>query len=173
MAMQSRFLLKKSSFLLGIVLIGFGTMTGAQVSRAQTDEAAIAGPAWFQEGRPPNKEEWTAMTPDEKLEAVFIWSDGDMDGALNENEFAISAGALFDVMDINADARLERDEFARPGMIPNRRFKRADTNKNGAVDPDEYTARAMQLFDYLDTNKDEAVTIAEVNGVIGSFRRKR
>lgn len=118
---------------------------------------------------------------------MFDKMDANRDGKLDSADRAAHMGQMFDMADTDHNGSLSRDEFAAahqrgpmggtedgarahggkrgghggPGKMGMRMVRMADTNKDGAVTRDEFTAMAGQHFDRMDANHDGKLTKEE------------
>ena len=104
------------------------------------------------------------MTVTEKFAAM----DTNHDGKISPDEYAVYTRIMFDKMDTNKDGQLTVVEIqaAHPGkakgMSVSEKVKMVDTNRDGTVSVEEYTAGGKTVFEKMDSDGDGYVTITEM-----------
>lgn len=100
-------------------------------------------------------------------EAMRDLLDTNKDGVVDEAEFKAARAEMFKRMDKDGDGKIAKADFPaameqthadRRTEMENRMFERLDTNKDGVLTADEFTAGAGKGFERLDRNKDGKLT---------------
>ncbi|HNQ76430.1 MAG TPA: EF-hand domain-containing protein [Pseudothauera hydrothermalis] len=104
--------------------------------------------------------------------SLFASADANGDGLVSKAEFIAARDARFDVLDTNRDGFLVRDEMAAaaPGlrgrmMLPVM-FPQFDSNGDGKVSRQEFSAAPAPGFDMADANGDGMVSPAEAKAAM-------
>jgi hypothetical protein len=104
--------------------------------------------------------------------SLFASADANGDGLVSKAEFIAARDARFDVLDTNHDGFLVRDEMAAaaPGlrgrmMLPVM-FPQFDSNGDGKVSRQEFSAAPAPGFDMADANGDGMVSPAEAKAAM-------
>jgi Ca2+-binding EF-hand superfamily protein len=94
--------------------------------------------------------------------------DSNNDGTITREEFFAEARRSFDGYDRNADGKLTRDEYAGPGGVrsPMGGFIKEhasdiDSNKDGVLTFEEFSAHLRPMFEKQDRNRDGKLTADE------------
>jgi Ca2+-binding EF-hand superfamily protein len=78
------------------------------------------------------------------IDAFLQQWDVDHDGTLSVDEIRKAAIARFEELDRNHKGRLSRSQLA--GIFTFQQFRKADKNKDGTLDQDEYLSVFEELF---------------------------
>src|SRR6202162_1848222 len=92
--------------------------------------------------------------------------DIDHEGTLSVDEIKKAAIARFDELDRNHKGRLSRNQLA--GFLTFRQFRKADKDKDGTLDQDEFLSVIVQLFQAADKDHDGTLDKKELGTSTGS-----
>ena len=96
--------------------------------------------------------------------------DADGDGKLSRSELPPQIADRFDAMDANGDGSLSGEEIGRGRQLGRQQpfgrqilmfWEKADTDKDGSLDPNEYAAVHKMIFSRMDTDGDAKLTREE------------
>ncbi len=111
----------------------------------------------------------------ERMQDRFAKLDRDGDGKLSRDEAPPRMAAMFDEVDTDRDGKLSMDEmraFRSEGRGPGGKGPAADTNGDGTVTSEEFSAMPARWFDRVDANHDGVVTRDELRAARpGPMRR--
>jgi Ca2+-binding EF-hand superfamily protein len=91
--------------------------------------------------------------------------DKDNDGTLDLAEVKEAASRVFDKLETDSDATLDRKEVG--GRVATHEFKEADPDNDATLTKDEYLALAEKLFNEADANKDGTLDAKELHSKAG------
>ena len=92
----------------------------------------------------------------------FSEFDYDNDRVITYGEWYPNTRRSFEVLDLNRDGKLTRDEFYNPQKYPVSVFRELDQNNDGMVSPREWRS-TNDSFNRLDTNGNNLLSEAEFN----------
>jgi Ca2+-binding EF-hand superfamily protein len=92
----------------------------------------------------------------------FSELDYDNDRVIAYGEWSPNTRRSFEVLDLNRDGKLTRDEFYNPQKYPVSVFRELDQNNDGMVSPREWRS-TNDSFNRLDTNGNNLLSEAEFN----------
>ncbi len=108
--------------------------------------------------------------------------DTDKDGKLSAAEHATGARALFRTMDTDRDDKVSTAEMdtyqkeADPGSIAGGmwsvQLKTLDADGDGMLDAQEHAAASRAMFERMDTDRDESVSLAEMQAMDERMKQK-
>jgi hypothetical protein len=98
----------------------------------------------------------------------FAAMDTNHDGKVSPDEHQVGAKMMFDKMDTNHNGEVTVTEMEvanigkAKGMTAAEKIKVVDTNGDGMVSVDEYYAGARAIFNAMDSDKDDYLTLSEM-----------
>jgi Ca2+-binding EF-hand superfamily protein len=150
---------------------------------------ALAGPV-FGQAAPAERAE-RAPRPDltraeaqRRAEAAFARMDANKDGTLSEADRAARRSAMFDRIDTDRDGSISRAEFEamhakrgehrahRGAMKRGAHQAMLGGREGGPLTQQAFVARALQMFDRADADRDGTVTQAERRAARESLRQR-
>lgn len=99
------------------------------------------------------------------IDAFLQQWDTDHDGTLSVDEIKKAAIARFEELDRNHKGHLSRSQLA--GALTFQQFRKADKNKDGALDQDEFLSVFEALFQAADKDHDGTLDKKELENFTG------
>ena len=91
--------------------------------------------------------------------------DTDHDGTLSLDEIKTAATARFEALDRRRTGRLSRSQLA--GVLTAQQFRKADKDKDGTLDQDEFLSVVEELFQAADKDHDGTLDKKELGSSAG------
>jgi len=91
--------------------------------------------------------------------------DTDHDGTLSLDEIKTAATARFEALDRRRTGRLSRSQLA--GVLASQQFRKADKDKDGTLDKDEFLSVVEELFQATDKDHDGTLDKRELGSSAG------
>jgi Ca2+-binding EF-hand superfamily protein len=102
-----------------------------------------------------------------KADASLQQWDADHDGIISLDEIKKAAIARFDLLDRKQKGTLTRNQLA--GVLTFQEFRRADTDKDGTIDKDEFLSVVMSRFQTADKDHDGTLDKKELERSAGKL----
>ncbi len=99
------------------------------------------------------------------IDAFLQQWDTDHDGTLSVDEIKKAAIARFEELDRNHKGRLSRSQLA--GSLSFQQFRKADKNRDGTLDQDEFSSVFEKLFQAADKDHDGTLDKKELGSSAG------
>jgi len=99
------------------------------------------------------------------IDAFLQQWDTDHDGTLSVDEIKKAAIARFEELDRNHKGRLSRSQLA--GSLSFQQFRKADKNRDGTLDQDEFSSVFEKLFQAADKDHDGTLDKKELGSSTG------
>src|ERR1700693_101192 len=99
------------------------------------------------------------------IDAFLQQWDTDHDGTLSVDEVKKAALARFEELDRNHKGRLSRNQLA--GVLTFQQFRKADKDKDGTLDQDEFLSVIEELFQAADKDHDGTLDKKELGNPTG------
>jgi len=99
------------------------------------------------------------------VDAFLQQWDTDHDGTLSLDEIKTAASARFDALDRRRTGRLSRSHLA--GVLTVQQFRKADKDKDGTLDQEEFLSVVEELFQAADKDHDGTLDKKELGSPAG------